>query len=66
MLWDRDDSLSSPALSVGKWELVLIGQGYDRAVLIARLDECLLTDEELAAGPAFWDSWEDPFHPWKE
>lgn len=25
-----------------------------------------MTDEELAAGPAVWDAWEDPFAPWEE
>ena len=38
-------------------ELVLIGQGFDRAALTAALDACLLTDEELAAGGPL----DDPF-----
>ncbi len=41
-------------------------QDFDQAELTRQLDECLLTDEELAAGPAVWDAWEDPFHPWDE
>lgn len=45
-------------------ELVLIGIGMDEAQLRARLDECLLRDEELARGPSGWQSLEDPFTPW--
>lgn len=35
-------------------ELVLIGRGVDRAAIEARLDACLLTDEEMALGPEGW------------
>lgn len=45
-------------------ELVIIGQRLDREAVTERLDECLLTDEELEAGPAVWSAFEDPFHPW--
>jgi G3E family GTPase len=47
-------------------ELVLIGQNLDEAAMTQRLEECLLTDAELEAGPAVWDAWEDPFTSWDE
>lgn len=46
-------------------ELVLVGKGLDRAALEARLDACLLTDEEMALGPEGWKalrSGHDPHH----
>lgn len=42
-------------------ELVLIGQGLDREEMVAQLDECLLTQEELALGEMAWRDFEDPF-----
>ncbi len=45
-------------------EIVLIGQDMDEADLRARLDACLLTDAELALGPAGWAAFEDPFGDW--
>jgi G3E family GTPase len=47
-------------------ELVLIGQHLDEPRLREVLERCLLTDEELEAGPAVWDAWENPFDPWDE
>lgn len=35
-------------------EVVIIGAGMDEADLRAKLDRCLLTDEELAVGPQGW------------
>lgn len=35
-------------------ELVLVARGLDRAAIEARLDACLLTDEEMALGPEGW------------
>ena len=40
-------------------ELVVIGVGMDEAWLRSLLDRCLLTDEEMAGGPALWSRWED-------
>lgn len=45
-------------------EIVLIGMGMDEAALRERFDACLLTDEEIAAGPAIWTSWHNPFPDW--
>ena len=36
----------------------------DEAVLRARIDDCLLTDDEMVAGPASWHELLDPFPCW--
>ena len=45
-------------------ELVLIGENLDAPGLEARLDACLLTDAERAAGPEAWAAYPDPFPDW--
>lgn len=45
-------------------ELVLTGLGLDHAALQARLDACLLTDTEMAAGADAWAAYPDPFPAW--
>lgn len=45
-------------------ELVFIGTELDAKALTARVDQCLLTKEELAAGPAVWATYPDPFPRW--
>ena len=47
-------------------ELVFIGQGLDQHKMIAALDDCLLSDEELLKGKQFWQTLSDPFPVWKE
>lgn len=47
-------------------ELVFIGQHIDFALLRAELDDCLLTEAEMAAGPEAWLHLPDPFGPWVE
>ncbi|WP_263356401.1 GTP-binding protein [Acidicapsa ligni] len=42
-------------------EIVFIGAGIDRALLEARLNQALLTPEEMAAGPEAWQELADPF-----
>ncbi|MFW6850174.1 zinc metallochaperone GTPase ZigA [Burkholderia gladioli] len=45
-------------------ELVLIGMDIDEASMRARLDACLLSDEEMSRGPAVWTTWPSPFSDW--
>ena len=47
-------------------ELVVIGQALDREEIEAAFEECLLTDEEMEAGPSVWTAWYDPFPAWEE
>lgn len=47
-------------------ELVFIGQSIDFALLRHELDDCLLTDAEMAAGPESWVRLPDPFGAWGE
>jgi G3E family GTPase len=46
-------------------ELVFIGQNIDFALLTAELDNCLLSDTEMAEGPEAWQLMPDPFGPWQ-
>jgi G3E family GTPase len=41
-------------------EIVFIAIDPDRTRIESRLNECLLTDEEIKAGPAAWAFYEDP------
>jgi hypothetical protein len=45
-------------------EIVFIGQHLEPEQTCKILDHCLLTDDELAAGPAAWKTFEDPFPNW--
>ena len=47
-------------------ELVFIGQNLDQKRLIAALDACLLTEDELLNGRQFWETLPDPFPTWEE
>lgn len=47
-------------------ELVFIGMDMNKASLTARLNAALLTDEEMAEGPAKWRHYPDPVAPWFE
>ena len=70
--WPEDPQLL--ATIRGRWqepygdrqqELVLIGMDMDKDDLRRRLDDCLLTDRELAMGPDGWRSLPDPFPAWR-
>lgn len=66
---DPDDEAYLAQVWHSQWgdrrqELVLIGQDMDEATLRARLDACLLTDDEMALGPAGWTQFADPFGEW--
>ncbi|VTR97358.1 zinc metallochaperone GTPase ZigA [Tuwongella immobilis] len=45
-------------------ELVFIGRHLDEAKLRAALEQCLLTDAEMAGGPESWMSFPDPLPKW--
>ncbi|WP_018938332.1 MULTISPECIES: zinc metallochaperone GTPase ZigA [unclassified Thioalkalivibrio] len=45
-------------------EIVLIGIHMDADAMRKRLDACLLTDDEMTAGPERWLSYADPFPVW--
>ena len=45
-------------------EIVFIGIGMDREAMTKRLDQCLLTDAEVALGPAQWQGIADPIPSW--
>lgn len=71
--WPEDDESVSAIRS--NWssqtgdcrqELVFIGQNIDFAQLTAELDNCLLTDAEMAIGSEAWRLLPDPFGPWHE
>ncbi|TLX49133.1 4-hydroxytetrahydrobiopterin dehydratase [Pseudoalteromonas ruthenica] len=45
-------------------ELVFIGQGLDKEGVIARLNACLLSEEEVLQGKEYWKTLDDPFPSW--
>jgi len=47
-------------------ELVFIGQNLDQTVITDALNDCLLSDDELFKGKAFWKTLNDPFEEWRE
>jgi len=53
-----------PATGDARQELVLIGIGMDEDALRARLDECLLTENEMRFGASWWQNFPDPFPSW--
>ena len=47
-------------------ELVFIGQGLDQEKMTQKLDQCLLTEEEVLKGREYWATLEDPFPAWDQ
>ncbi|XZE20929.1 zinc metallochaperone GTPase ZigA [Pirellulaceae bacterium SH449] len=54
----------NPEVGDCRQELVFIGIDMDEVEIYDSLQACLLTDEELALGPAAWADFEDPFPKW--
>jgi G3E family GTPase len=46
-------------------ELVFIGMQMNQAEIRAKLDACLLTDDEMTQGEAVWRTYADPFPDWR-
>ncbi len=46
-------------------ELVFIGQSLDKQEMIAALDSCLLSEEEMLRGKELWSHLADPFPVWE-
>jgi G3E family GTPase len=46
-------------------EMVFIGQNLDKEAIILALNECLLTDDDLLKGQAYWRGLSDPFPVWE-
>jgi len=46
-------------------ELVFIGQGLDKDEVTRALDNCLLSEEDVLRGRAFWETLSDPFPAWE-
>lgn len=47
-------------------ELVFIGQGLDKHDITERLNNCLLSEEEVVQGKEAWSTLPDPFPSWGE
>ncbi|MEP3482657.1 MAG: GTP-binding protein [Fuerstiella sp.] len=56
--------ISEPPYGDRRQELVIIGKELSDSDFRQKLTECLLTDEEFAAGPDMWQSFDDPLQPW--
>ena len=46
-------------------ELVFIGQELNQKEIINKLNDCLLSEEEVLKGKAYWKTLKDPFPEWK-
>ena len=53
-----------PQVGDCRQELVFIGIGFDEIAIYDSLQECLLTDVEMAAGIDAWQRLDDPFPKW--
>ncbi|HTI16405.1 MAG TPA: GTP-binding protein [Trinickia sp.] len=74
--WPADDELAAEIAvewhgdptdsTVGdrRQELVMIGVDLDPHYWRAKLDSCLVTDDEYAQGPSGWATFSDPFPAW--
>jgi len=60
LMKDQVDGLVSRGLRA-----TCLNSSLDPAEMRARLDGCLLGDEEMRLGPVGWESFEDPFPRWE-
>jgi G3E family GTPase len=47
-------------------ELVFIGQNMDQKGMIEALDSCLLSEDDVLRGKAYWATLQDPFPAWEQ
>ena len=47
-------------------ELVFIGQGLDQDAITQALNDCLLSEDEVLQGKAYWKTLHDPFPAWSQ
>jgi len=47
-------------------ELVFIGQSLDKSGMTSALDDCLLSEEDVLRGKAYWTTLQDPFPVWEQ
>jgi G3E family GTPase len=60
------ESVSEDEYGDRRQELVIIGADMDHEAVRAALDNCLLTDDEMALGWQGWSKLPDPFDSWDE
>ena len=60
---DHDREADDEPLALGQ-DLIFIGLDVKNDALVAALDEAVLTDDELLAGPKAWQKFSDPFPAW--
>lgn len=53
-----------PEVGDARQEIVMIGMNMDQKALTTAFNDCLLTDQEMAAGPNTWRRFNDPFPEW--
>jgi G3E family GTPase len=53
----------NPDATAGQ-EMVFFGRDLNRDYIVRVLDSCLLSDDELVAGPMEWETYYDPFPVW--
>ena len=47
-------------------ELVFIGQGLNQKMMIKKLNDCLLNEQDVLRGRSYWATLEDPFPVWDQ